>query len=286
MKKHFLTTSLLLIFSASIAFGQDIKFPELNLPDSLKSGKTKVTDETKNADDEIKEQALEFFNAVLNGNAEVVFKYVHPLNITGGMTKRFYLKKVIEPQLKDLSGKSGLLDTVEVTGIERSTENGLTRLFVKNVTKVSTPDGEAEFEGLMEVIVYNGKNYFIGVEGAILDSFGLQGLDDEDETGGENPVVDEDASGLVRKGVLNGTAINLPVPEYPKAARAANVTGTVNVEVVIDKDGKVRSAKAVSGHPLLLISSEKAALSAKFKPTTLSGQPVEVSGIIIYNFMK
>src|ERR1044072_5288225 len=52
-------------------------------------------------------------------------------------------------------------------------------------------------------------------------------------------------------GVLNGKAISLPKPAYPAIARAAHASGTVVVQVVIDENGNVISAHAVSGHPLL-----------------------------------
>ncbi|HKV33625.1 MAG TPA: energy transducer TonB, partial [Pyrinomonadaceae bacterium] len=52
-------------------------------------------------------------------------------------------------------------------------------------------------------------------------------------------------------GVLNGKAISLPKPQYPPIARAAHAAGTVVVQVLIDENGSVVSAKAVSGHPLL-----------------------------------
>jgi TonB family protein len=85
-------------------------------------------------------------------------------------------------------------------------------------------------------------------------------------------------------GVVNGKAISLPVPAYPPAARAANIRGSVNVAVVIGKNGSVMSASAVSGHPLLRSAAVSAARRARFAPTVLSGQPVEVSGVIVYNF--
>ncbi|HYP52491.1 MAG TPA: TonB family protein, partial [Pyrinomonadaceae bacterium] len=85
-------------------------------------------------------------------------------------------------------------------------------------------------------------------------------------------------------GVLNGQALKLPSPVYPLHAKHARVTGTVVVEVVIDAAGKVISAKAVSGPAMLHASAEAAAKQARFSPTTLSGQPVKVSGVINYNF--
>jgi periplasmic protein TonB len=86
-------------------------------------------------------------------------------------------------------------------------------------------------------------------------------------------------------GVLNGKAISLPKPAYPPIARAAHASGTVMVQVLIDENGNVVSAHAVSGHPLLQAVAVAAARQARFSPTKLSGQPVKVTGMIQYNFV-
>ena len=86
-------------------------------------------------------------------------------------------------------------------------------------------------------------------------------------------------------GVVNSKASNLVKPAYPAAARAVRASGAVNVQVKIDERGNVVSASAVSGHPLLRQAAEQAARSSKFTPTTLSGQPVSVTGVIVYNFV-
>ena len=86
-------------------------------------------------------------------------------------------------------------------------------------------------------------------------------------------------------GVLNGKAISLPKPAYPPIARAAHAAGQVVVQVTIDENGNVISAHAVSGHPLLQQAAVQAAHGARFSPTKLSGQPVKVTGTIIYNFV-
>lgn len=86
-------------------------------------------------------------------------------------------------------------------------------------------------------------------------------------------------------GVLNGKALSLPRPEYPSGAKNARASGTVAVQVTIDEQGKVISARAKTGHRLLQPACELAALRAKFSPTLLCGQPVKVTGIITYNFV-
>ena len=57
------------------------------------------------------------------------------------------------------------------------------------------------------------------------------------------------------------------------------------VQVLIDESGRVVSASAVSGHPLLRAAAVSAAQGARFSPTLLSGQAVKVSGVITYNFV-
>jgi protein TonB len=88
----------------------------------------------------------------------------------------------------------------------------------------------------------------------------------------------------ISRGVLNGAALSLPAPVYPDNARRTKVEGIVDVEVVIDENGKVLSAKVISGPAVLRDSAVQAALRARFTPTKLSGQPVRVTGKIIYNF--
>ena len=87
-------------------------------------------------------------------------------------------------------------------------------------------------------------------------------------------------------GVLNGKATSLPKPPYPLAAKAVGASGAVNVQVTIDEQGNVISAKAVSGHPLLRDVAERAARSARFSPTYLSKVAVKVNGLIVYNFTR
>lgn len=89
----------------------------------------------------------------------------------------------------------------------------------------------------------------------------------------------------ISDGGLNAKATSLPQPTYPPAAKAVHASGTVTVSVTIDEQGKVISAHALSGHPLLQAAAVAAAWSARFSPTKLSGQPVKVNGVITFNFV-
>jgi TonB family protein len=88
----------------------------------------------------------------------------------------------------------------------------------------------------------------------------------------------------VSGGVLNGTAISLPPPMYPDAAKRSRTSGVVTVDVILDETGKVVSATASNGPMMLRDAAVQAALKARFSPTKLSGQPVKVSGVINYKF--
>jgi len=88
----------------------------------------------------------------------------------------------------------------------------------------------------------------------------------------------------VSQGVLTSKALFLATPNYPPLARPIRLQGVITVQVLIDETGKVVSAKALSGHPILVPEAQKAAMQSRFSPTFLSEQPVKVSGVITYNF--
>ncbi len=88
--------------------------------------------------------------------------------------------------------------------------------------------------------------------------------------------------GPINGGMLNGKAIYLPVPEAP----AGDANGVVIVAVLVDEQGSVIDARAVSGPQHLQPTAVAAARLARFSPTLLMGEPVRVSGTLSYNFVK
>lgn len=89
---------------------------------------------------------------------------------------------------------------------------------------------------------------------------------------------------VVSGGVLTGKAVSRPQPTYPAIARQARASGAVTVQIVVDESGRVVSASAISGHPLLQQAAVSAVRQWRFSPTLLSGQPVKVSGTVTVNF--
>lgn len=69
-------------------------------------------------------------------------------------------------------------------------------------------------------------------------------------------------------------------PQYPRDAARAGITGFVQLEVLVNADGTVRSAKVIEAKPKGLF--EAAAVAAvmrwKFKPKVVNGQPVPQKG--------
>jgi len=90
---------------------------------------------------------------------------------------------------------------------------------------------------------------------------------------------------IVSLGVINGKAVDLVKPQFPAAAKAVKAHGSVEISILIDTRGCVGEAKALSGHPLLIPASLEAARKSTFVPTTLSGNPIWVYGIITYNYL-
>lgn len=86
-------------------------------------------------------------------------------------------------------------------------------------------------------------------------------------------------------GVIESKVIRKAIPPYPELAKRARASGIVTVQILLDEQGRVVSARATDGHPLLRQAAEQAAFQTKFSPTLLSNQPVKVSGVITFNFV-
>jgi protein TonB len=73
-------------------------------------------------------------------------------------------------------------------------------------------------------------------------------------------------------------------PVYPVIARAAGVQGTVVLEAIVSKAGKIESLHVVSGPPLLRGAALDAVAVARYKPYLLNGEPTEVQATITVVF--
>jgi TonB family protein len=71
-------------------------------------------------------------------------------------------------------------------------------------------------------------------------------------------------------------------PDYPPTAEEMNITGTVEVEIIISEIGLVVEATAISGRLALRNAAEEAARKWVFKPAMLNGEPVRVKSVLTF----
>ena len=71
-------------------------------------------------------------------------------------------------------------------------------------------------------------------------------------------------------------AVTRTLPIYPDLAREAGVDGTVMVQALVGKDGKVRDVRVVKSIPMLDESAKAAVRQWVFKPALSNNKPVAV----------
>ena len=87
-------------------------------------------------------------------------------------------------------------------------------------------------------------------------------------------------------GVAEGELVHRVEPLYPAAARSAGVQGTVTLQALVAKDGRVRSVKVLKGPPLLSQAASEAVKQWRYKPFMLNGEPAEADIQVNINFQQ
>ena len=88
----------------------------------------------------------------------------------------------------------------------------------------------------------------------------------------------------VSEGVQAAKILRKIIPVYPPLAITTRTQGMVHLVGVIGKDGTIRDLKVIDGHPLLIRPALDAVKQWIYKPTLLSGEPVEVVAPITVTF--
>jgi protein TonB len=78
--------------------------------------------------------------------------------------------------------------------------------------------------------------------------------------------------------------VRLPAPVYPEMARQAEVEGTVLVQVLVGRNGRVKEARTGPDLPMLREAALAAAREAVFKPALQQHRPVAVWLVIPMRF--
>ena len=84
--------------------------------------------------------------------------------------------------------------------------------------------------------------------------------------------------------VMAGKLIHRVTPEYPPLAKLAHVSGTVRLQAIIGRDGRIQGLQVLGGPALLIQAAVDAVVQWIYQPTTLNGDVVEVLTTIDVNF--
>jgi periplasmic protein TonB len=90
----------------------------------------------------------------------------------------------------------------------------------------------------------------------------------------------------VSSGVAQGQLIHQVTPSYPNEARQSGVHGTVVLQAVVGKDGKVQDVRALSGPPMLVKSAVDAVKQWRYRPFTVNGEAAEADVEINVKFAQ
>jgi TonB family protein len=95
-------------------------------------------------------------------------------------------------------------------------------------------------------------------------------------SGHNQPTVKAARPITISSGVATGMLIQKAPPIYPTIAKAARVSGTVELQATISKAGTIKDLHIVSGPAMLRQSALDAVRTWRYKPYKLNNDPVEV----------
>jgi protein TonB len=84
--------------------------------------------------------------------------------------------------------------------------------------------------------------------------------------------------------VMLGAVLHRVEPPYPPIARAAHVSGVVELECVVGINGRIQEVKVKSGNPLLIRAAVDAAWQWVYAPSKLNGVPIEIVTMLTFTF--
>jgi TonB family protein len=88
----------------------------------------------------------------------------------------------------------------------------------------------------------------------------------------------------VSQGVMEANILHRVEPAYPPEARRNHIQGTVLLQAIIGRDGRIHDVKAISGPRELIEASMGAIQQWRYRPYLLQGKPVEVETTIKVQF--
>lgn len=105
---------------------------------------------------------------------------------------------------------------------------------------------------------------------------------DDNSSNVETTNNDANSLPILAGGILNGLTTYFEMPEYSGEILKAHAADEVKIQITVDEQGKVVSAKAKSGPTALRDAAVKAAMRASFYRSSFMGSPISVTGELIY----
>jgi TonB family protein len=84
--------------------------------------------------------------------------------------------------------------------------------------------------------------------------------------------------------VMRTKLVKTVPPKYPEAARKKNIQGIVTLDIIIARDGHVKSMKVTDGPKPLIKAAENCVKQWRYKPTELKGKRIEVETSVEVGF--
>ncbi|WP_158666830.1 energy transducer TonB [Simonsiella muelleri] len=141
--------------------------------------------------------------------------------------------------------------------------------------------------------INGGKNGITGGEGRTGNASNPKGKGvgdgDGDHSKGKNKGNGNGGDGnksSSRGGIADGGVISRPAPEYPAASIENEEEGTVSIEIIVEANGSVSSARIAksSGHNRLDNAALRAFKAGRYKPKSDDGTPIRTRFIVKTNF--
>ena len=88
----------------------------------------------------------------------------------------------------------------------------------------------------------------------------------------------------ISSGVMQGMLFYRVIPAYPATSRAMRISGRVELQATISRDGAIENLRVVDGPALLRAAAEEAVRQWRYRPYLLNGDPVEVETTINVDF--
>ena len=181
----------------------------------------------------------------------------------------------------------------EKAAAEKAAQNAARAAAEKAAREAATGNGNDSSSNNRSGSINGGKNGIAGGEGRTGNASNPKGKGvgdgDGDHSKGKNKGNGNGGDGnksSSKGGIADGGVISRPAPEYPAASIENEEEGTVSIEIIVEANGSVSSARIAksSGHNRLDNAALRAFKAGRYKPKSDDGTPIRTRFIVKTNF--